>query len=126
MLEKMIISGEVDLAFFNLPISDPDIDYEVITDEEVVLIMSATHPLARSGVEIEGCKYPWMDLKLLEDEPFIMQIPGQRTRETADKICREQGFVPNVVLETSNIPAGLQLAGLGYGCFLSPNPTLPM
>lgn len=116
-LESMILSGETDLAFFNLPIKSPDIDYEVIKHEELLLIMAPNHPLAHSGVIREGCKYPWMDLHLLRNEPFIMQIAGQRTRDTVDHLCREQGFVPNSRLETSNIPAAVQLAGRGYGCF---------
>lgn len=46
-----------------------------------------------------------------------MQIPGQRTQETVDQLCRKSNFIPNVKLETSNIPAAVQLAGKGYGCF---------
>ena len=116
-LEGMLLNGETDLAFFNLPIKSPDIDYEVIKHEEVLVVMAANHPLAHSGRVREGCKYPWMDLQQLKDEPFIMQIPGQRTRETVDQLCRKSNFIPNVKLETSNIPAAVQLAGKGYGCF---------
>lgn len=115
-LEEMLLSGETDLAFFNLPIRSPDIDYEVIKHEEVLLVMAANHPLAGCGVHREGCKYPWMDLKLLKDAPFILQIPGQRTRDTTEMLFRKAGFSPNVKLETSNISVGVQLAGKGYGC----------
>ena len=45
-LESMILNGETDLAFFNLPIKSPDIDYEIISHEEVLLIMPDHHPLA--------------------------------------------------------------------------------
>ena len=116
-LEGMLLNGETDMAFFNLPIKSPDIDYEVIKHEEVLLVMAANHPLAHSGLVRDGCKYPWIDLHVLKDEPFIMQISGQRTRDTVDRLCRKAGFVPNVKLETSNIPAAVQLAGKGYGCF---------
>lgn len=116
-LEEMLLNGETDLAFFNLPIKSSDIDYEVIKHEEVLVVMAANHPLAHSGVIREGCKYPWMDLSLLKDEPFIMQILGQRTRDTADYLCRKANFTPIVKLETSNISAAVQLAGKGYGCF---------
>lgn len=116
-LEGMILNGETDLAFFNLPIKSPDIDYEVIKHEELLVVMAANHPLARSGIEREGCGYPWIDLHLLKDEPFIMQIAGQRTRDSVDQLCRELEFTPIIKLETSNIPAAVQLAGKGYGCF---------
>lgn len=117
LLEGMILNGEVDLAFFNLPIKSPDIDYEVIKHEELLVVMAADNPLVQKGVNRADCKYPWMDLQYLKDEPFIMQIPGQRTRQTADQLCREQDFAPIVKLETSNIPAAVELAGKGYGCF---------
>lgn len=117
LLEGMILSGEADLAFFNLPIKSPDIDYEVIKHEEVLLVMASNHPLAHSGEVREDCKYPWIDLGLLRGEPFIMQNPSQRTRRTVDHLCKQLDFTPVIKLETSNIPAAVQLAGKGYGCF---------
>lgn len=117
LLEGKILSGEVDLAFFNLPIKSPDVDYEVIKHEELLVVMAADNPLVRKAVHRPDCKYPWMDLHELKDEPFIMQVPGQRTRQTVDQLCKSQNFTPNVKLETSNIPAAVELAGKGYGCF---------
>lgn len=116
LLEGMILSGEADLAFFNLPVRSPDIDYEIISHEEVLLIMADTHPLADRGIIKEGCKYPWMDLTLFANEPFIMQIPGQRTRQTVDQILKEYNITPRIKLQTSNIPAEVMLAAKGYGC----------
>lgn len=116
LLEGMLKSGEADLAFFNLPIKSPDIDYEIISHEEVLLIMRDNHPLVDSGIVKEGCKYLWMDLHLLEEEPFILQIPGQRTRQTVDQLFKEQGITPKIKLLTSNIPAEVELAAKGYGC----------
>lgn len=116
LLEGLLLSGEADLAFFNLPVRSPDIDYEIISHEEVLLILSDRHPLACRGIYKEGCKYPWMDLKLFSEEPFIMQIPGQRTRQTVDRLLKECGLVPHIKLQTSNIPAEVMLAAKGYGC----------
>lgn len=116
LLEDMILTGEADLAFFNLPVKSSDIDYDIISHEELLLVMADSHPLAGMGCPKEGCKYPWMDLKLLIDEPFIMQIPGQRTRQTVDHLFKEYNFTPKIKLQTSNIPAEVMLAAKGYGC----------
>ena len=116
LLEGMLLNGEADLAFFNLPIKSPDVGYEIISHEEALLVLSADHPLASMAVPREGCKYPWMDLKLLENEAFILQIPGQRTRQTVDLLLKNSGISPNIKLETSNIPASAELASKGYGC----------
>lgn len=98
LLEGMLLNGEADLAFFNLPVKSPDIDYEIISHEEVVLVLAADHPLKDAGIKKEGCKYPWLDLHLLADEPFILQPSGQRTRQTVDQLFKTCHFHPQVRL----------------------------
>ena len=119
-LEGMLQNGDADLAFFNLPVKSPNIDYEIISHEEVVLVLSATHPLAHAGIRRENCRYPWMDLNQMKNEPLIMQIPGQRTRQTVDTLFKNYDFEPNIKLQTSNISAEVELAARGYGaCFVT-------
>ena len=115
ILEQKILNGDIDLAFFNLPVRSADIDHEIISHEEVLLVLPSSHPLARSGISREGCKYPWMDLHLLKDDPFILQIPGQRTRHTVDQLLKANGLTPHIKLQTSNIHASVELASKGYG-----------
>ena len=56
----------------------------------------------------------------MEKEHFILQIPGQRTRQTVDRLLKANNFTPNVCLETSNIHASVELASKGYGaCFVT-------
>ena len=119
-LEGMLQNGDADLAFFNLPVKSPNIDYEIISHEEVVLVLSSSHPLAHAGIQRENCRYPWMDLNRMKDEPLIMQIPGQRTRQTVDTLFKNYDFEPNIKLQTSNISAEVELAARGYGaCFVT-------
>lgn len=120
LLEGMVLSGEADLAFFNAPIKSGEVDYQVISHEEVLLVLPADHPLTRSGVRREDCGYPWLDLKLLGDTPIMLQMPGQRTRQTVDRLLKSQRFDPVVKIETSNIPAMVELASKGYAaCFVT-------
>jgi DNA-binding transcriptional LysR family regulator len=114
-LEDLILSGEIDLAFFSLPILRPNIDYVLIKNEEILLIMSPGHPLADKGEHRADCAYPWMDMKRIKEERFILQKLDQRTRHIADKLFHEVGFKPNVVLSVRNILASVQLACNGYG-----------
>jgi DNA-binding transcriptional LysR family regulator len=115
VLEEMILEGEIDLAFFTLPIRHPDIHYDVIKEEEIVLVMSAGHPLAGTGISKEGCKYPWLDVRKLRDETFIMQLFDQRTRHITDQILRDANMSPGTSLEIRNILASAKLASEGYG-----------
>ena len=114
-LEDMLLAGEIDLAFFTLPIRSPDISYETICREEVVLLMAGDHPKAGVGVCKPDCKYPWIDISRLSAEKFILHMPDQRTRQIADQIFSEAGIEPNVVLSIRNILASVRLAMDGYG-----------
>lgn len=115
VLEDMILEGEIDLAFFTLPIRHPDVAYDIIKEEEVVLVMNAANPLAGTGAGKEGCKYPWLDVKTLQDETFLMQRLDQRTRHIADQILRDAAVSPKISLEIRNILASVNLAADGYG-----------
>jgi DNA-binding transcriptional LysR family regulator len=115
ILEDMILEGEIDLAFFTLPIRHPDIVYEVINHEEIVLITAPDHPLVREGRIKADYKYPWMDVAKLRDERFILQKPDQRTRQISDRIFRDAGFEPRISLEIRNILASVELASSGWG-----------
>jgi DNA-binding transcriptional LysR family regulator len=116
VLEDMILDGEIDLAFFTLPIRHPDVTYEIINHEEVVLIMNRDHPMAKEGIKKPECRYPWMDVRKLKDEEFIVQRPDQRTRQIMmDEIFHNAGFQPRITMEIRNILASVELAASGYG-----------
>jgi DNA-binding transcriptional LysR family regulator len=114
-LEHNILTGEIDLALVTVGDKHSDIVYEIINDEEIVLVMSPDHPLAGQGVIKPGCRYPWMDLHKLENEQFILQWTDQRTRQVSDKILHEAGIKPNIMLTVRNIFVSVQLAAAGYG-----------
>jgi DNA-binding transcriptional LysR family regulator len=115
ILEGMILEGAIDLAFFALPIRHPDLTYDIIKEEEIVLVMSPAHPLAGAGIKKAGCIYPWIDLRELKDEAFIMQLSDQRTRRITDLLFHTMNFEPLVSLEIRNILASVELAASGYG-----------
>ncbi len=120
LLEDMLLKGETDLAFFNLPVRNSSIDYEIISHEEILLILPDGHPLREKAVVRKGCKYPWLSLDLLKNEKFILFTKSQRTRQIAEHLFSHYGIHPNVFLQTRNIQAALTLASKGYGaCFVS-------
>ena len=51
LLEGLLLNGDADLAFFNLPVKNPDIDYQIISHEEVVLVLGNDHPLKNKGIK---------------------------------------------------------------------------
>jgi DNA-binding transcriptional LysR family regulator len=115
VLESELLNGDIDLAFITLPIRHPDITYEIINQEELLLVMSPDHPMAFQGITKKGCKYSWMDITKLKDEGFILPWPDQRTRQVADKIFHDAGIKPKILLTVRNIGVSLQLAAEGFG-----------
>ena len=51
LLEGMLLNGDADLAFFNLPVKNPDIDYQIISHEEVVLVLGNEPPFKNKGIK---------------------------------------------------------------------------
>ena len=117
ILEDYLLQGKTDLAFFNLPIINPNLDYQLISHEEIVLIVSANHPLAKSGTQKKGLKHPWIDLQKFKTEDFIMQTHSQRTWQSVKTILHDNNMTPNIKLTTSNISAAVELVADGYGAY---------
>jgi DNA-binding transcriptional LysR family regulator len=115
VIENELLNGDIDLAFITLPFKHPDVSTQLISQEELLLIMSGNHPMADKAVVKDGCKYPWMDINILKDESFILPWPAQRTRQMADRIFRDEGIKPNVLLTVKNTNAMIELASKGFG-----------
>ena len=60
-LEQMLSRGELDIAIMNIPLSLPNLEYQPILEEEILLAIPPDHPKADLCVEKEGCKYPWIE-----------------------------------------------------------------
>lgn len=121
-LEHLLLSGEADIAILNAPIISPDLDYEVLGDEEILLVTGKNHPLANKGKKIDGCKFNWIDLNKFKDDRFILQFPDQRTGQIAEKIFKEYKFKPQSSFRTRSLESSVRLASSNFGvCFISEN-----
>ncbi len=109
-MEQKILEGNLDIAFVVMPSKNPDLFNEAIAQEEVVLLMPHDHPKAKLAYNKEGFKYPWIDIKELEDEQFILLWSDQRTRQVVDKIFHEACVYPHKILTTRNFMTSIELA----------------
>ena len=76
-LVRLLLDGDIDLAFFNYLDPEPGLATTVISREEVVLVMHKDSEFTRYGRKKKDCRYPHMDLRLLKDQGFIVQNPSQ-------------------------------------------------
>ena len=84
--------------------------------------MPAGHPLADLGVIRSGKEYPWIDLRLLAREPFILHFPEQTTGHIALELFEKYGICPSVPIRTRNTVTCVKLCQKGLGlCFIPEN-----
>ncbi|MFT8349450.1 LysR family transcriptional regulator [Clostridium saccharoperbutylacetonicum] len=114
-VEKNVMDGISDLVIFNKPSRKLSLEHEVIYQEEMLLVMHKDHPLAKKAIKINGLQYPWIDIRLCKDEPFIIQFPYQHTGQIERHIFNQANISPPIRLETRNLEASIRLASSGYG-----------
>ena len=114
-LEKLVLAGDVDFAVFNCPIDNNSMEYVLIKQEEIVLCTHQGNPLAARAVSRAECRYPWLDITLCRDEPFILNFPEQRTTQIAEHIFRTAGFRPHVALKIRSLMTTVSLSAMGLG-----------
>lgn len=85
-----------------LPCAESDLETEVIAGEYILLGMSWDHPLAKAGVEIPKCPYPWIDIRLCCGEAFVVQNDGTRFRIQTDKIFKKYEVEPDIIMTARN------------------------
>jgi LysR family hydrogen peroxide-inducible transcriptional activator len=111
VLEELTAKGYTDLTILSLPILDATLDWVPLIEEEICLALPPKHHL-KSQVTIE--------VKDLQQEPFILLKPGQGFRQIAIDICKQAGFTPNIVFECSNIDTVQSLVAAGMGITFVP------
>jgi len=83
----------------------------VVAREPAVLATHPRHPLAsRKSVPLSA----------MRDEPVVTATRASRLRTVLETVCREAGFAPRIVAETSDLNVMVQLVAEGVGVALMP------
>lgn len=118
--EKLLLDNCVDFAIFNESAPHPKLIYETIGEEEILLVISADHPLSSAGESIVGRKYPFLEIEKLKDEKFILLFPEQTTGKIARNFLQAHCLQPEVLFQTRNTQAAISLAAKGLGVCFAP------
>ena len=121
-LEKLLLSGEIDFAIMHEPKSkkNTSINYESLLTDPFLLAISKEHPLCENYSLDENGNYPYIDLNLIKNEPFIMVNKQQRIRHISDNILNLANITPNIALTVKNYEAAKRLATEGMGVTFIP------
>lgn len=86
--------------------NNPRIHFTPFSQEELVLILAANHPL--------GGKQP-VKIEDLAKEPLIMKETGSATRKIVNDLFAGKGLSPNILMETGNTEFIKQVVQRGEG-----------
>lgn len=111
-LEQLVLEGEVDLALASTEAVLPGLDYQLLQPESIGILAGEHSALAQTlptGTAIS------LDQAL--DSPFISLKPGHSIRIIQDRLFRELGRRPEILLETDSM-AGARRLTLACGCHM--------
>lgn len=118
--EQTLKNPSIDLTIYNVHTFPKLLDYQVIRTEEIVLILPEGHPLEKEAEKKEGFSHPWLDLKKLSQENFILLYPDQNTGGIARDLFARHEINPPVLLHTRNSQMSIKLAMDGMGAAFAP------
>lgn len=123
-VEKMLSDEDnIDLAVYNVSVFPKSLDYQIIGLSEIVLVVPEGHPIIGTAEERNGYRFPWVDIKELSNEEFILLYEQQTTGRVIQKMFEEAEITPNVWMRTRSSEvairmvqkrAGITLAAEGY------------
>lgn len=122
-LERMLLRGELDFVIMHAPgDSTPSpIHYDIMSRDPFVIAIHPRHKLVSRAVRKPGYPYPVLDVRLLEQEPFLMLHKEQRIRQITDRVLARAGILqPRIALTLRNYETALLLAARGLGVTLIP------
>ena len=110
-LEEMLGSNALDFVIDNYHYDSILYNKELYCEENILLAVPkhfavneelGMYPLSYKNIKNKNYlsrKYPAVPLGRFADLPFIMLTQGNDTRTRGDRLCRNVGFKPNIVLE---------------------------
>jgi LysR family hydrogen peroxide-inducible transcriptional activator len=110
-LLKKLAEGEVDVVIAALPIGVKYLEVEPLFEEELLLVTSKEHPLARKKV---------VSAADIAELPFVLLGEAHCLSDNVLSFCRQRSFHPVSVEQTTQLSMVQELVALGHGVSLVP------
>ncbi len=105
-IEQALVAGTLDLGIAYAPIEALGVVAETLFEEEVVLVVATSHPLAGR---------PSVTLGDLDRLPMVLISPEFSTRRLIDERLKAARVAPEVAVEMNDIDSLLEIVRLGAG-----------
>ena len=106
-----IRGGRVDAGLLTLPVAESDLVTVPVLREELLLVTTPTHPLARRR------KVAARDLN---GQPFVLFEVGSATRKVIDQFFATEKIEPTIVMDTENVEIIKAMVKTGMGIGIVP------
>src|SRR6476620_5027598 len=106
-----IRGGRVDAGLLTLPVQESDLVTVPVMREELLLVTTPTHPLARRR------KVAPADL---DGQPFVLFEVGSATRKFIDQFFATEKIEPTIVMDTENVEIIKAMVKTGMGVGIVP------
>lgn len=97
-LEEGLMQGDIDICFIPLEPINPFLSYKILCIEEILVAIPKSFDVNNKAIQGKGLSY--IELKELQDLPFVSLKQIQKISKLINTICLEAGFTPDVVYET--------------------------
>ena len=118
-LEKMLLNGEIDLAIINQR-NLPKLQYIPFFEEELVLAVPASQALAAKAIAKPGLKYPWIDIRLLHNQPYIGLNGEQSIAAKSQEVFKTYNITPVYTLRVKSVESAFRMTEVGLGSSIIP------
>lgn len=111
--------GDFDICLTIQPVDKHIFDYELITEEELVLAVPVSMPLLISD-SIANRKYPAIEANQLNELSFVMITKTQAMQKTLDNLCRDFNLRIWKAAVVKSLEAQISMVRAGVGVALVP------
>ena len=115
IIATLVERGDLDLGILTLPTVRAALEERMLFQQELVLVVSKRHALA---------KRPVIRLRDLHGEPILLLEEVTRTGRLLRDYFAERDFAPNVVLDTSSFEVIKRYVAEGIGISFLPKETI--
>lgn len=112
-LRESLVAGRLDMALLFDPVSSPQLSFEPLIREKLMLVAPASSRLPeRAG------------LSTLVNYPMVLPSAPNAIRHLLDKVLAPRGIRLNVLAEVGAVRTALELVAKGVGCTILPESAL--
>lgn len=118
--ERALADPSIDLTIYNLQELPQELDYQILGQEEILLVAPPDHPLTADAQPRPGFGHPWVSLSRFRQEKFVLLYPDQNTGNAAMQLLNSYHMDPDILLRTRNSELTIRLAINGMGITFAP------